>query len=71
MTFHEYTAPVTRMEVFEVSDRVLNQERIFRMGQADRKNRRPCASANGCYLNGYYNPELACYYVSKFALHLV
>jgi len=32
---------------------------IFRMGQQARKEGKPCSSANGHFLDGWYNPEQA------------
>ena len=32
----------------------------YRQGQHDRRNGKPCASANGAYLDGWYDPENEC-----------
>ena len=71
MKNHEYTVEVTRTEVRTVSEGVLQAERAFRAAQAERKAGKPCRSANGVYLNGWYNPELPRYYVTEAAEHLV
>jgi hypothetical protein len=67
----EYKIEVTRTEIHSVSNLSLEQERMFRKGQQDRRLGNPCTSANGAYLNGFYDPEAKCYYVPETALHLV
>jgi hypothetical protein len=66
-----YHAPVTRMESFDVSDAELDRERVFQVGKADRKAGRPCCSANGAYLNGWYSPDKDYYYITAHAAHLL
>lgn len=66
-----YNQNVTRSEQFTVSEGTLNQERQFQLGKQDRKAGKPCASANGAYLNGWYNPETDYYYIPKAAAHLL
>jgi hypothetical protein len=70
-TNNSFKQEVTRTEIFEVSDGDLNRERTFQKGKQDRIARLPCCSANGAYLNGWYNPEVECYYIPKAALHLL
>jgi hypothetical protein len=67
----EYTAQVTRNEVFSVSESTLEKERTFQKGKEDRKAGKPCASANGAYLNGWYAPDTDFYYITKEAAHLL
>lgn len=67
-----YIQPVTRMEEFEVSEHDLGMERTFQIGKADRKAGKPCASANGAYLNGWYSDESQrFYYIVEAAAHLL
>lgn len=66
-----YTDTVERTEVFTVSDDELAKERLFQIGRTDRKTGKPCASANGAYLNGWYSPETEHYYITKAAAHLL
>lgn len=68
---NEYTQPVTRTEVFDVSDWELNKERNFQLGKSHRKQGLPCASVNGAYLDGWYNPETEFYFITKHAAHLL
>jgi hypothetical protein len=67
----EYTVEVTRTEIRSVSEADLERERIFQAGRADRKAGKPCASANGAYLNGWYNPDTLHYYITADAAHLL
>lgn len=67
----EYPVEVTRTEIHSVSAGDLQRERIFQLGRADRKSGRPCASANGAYLNGWYSQELPHYYITAAAAHLL
>ena len=71
MKNYPYTTKVTITEECFVTELELDRERVFRRGQNDRINGLPCASDNGCYLNGWYNPTLAGYYVHADAQHLV
>jgi hypothetical protein len=66
-----YSAEVTRTEIHSVTPRQIQLERTFRQGQADRKRGLPCRSANGAYLDGWYNPEKTCYFIPSAAIHLV
>lgn len=66
-----YSQNITRSEQFTVSEATLNQERQFQLGKKDRKKGKPCASANGAYLNGWYSPETDYYYITKAAAHLL
>lgn len=66
-----YTQPITRNEVLTVSEGDLHRERNFQLGKSDRKRGKPCASANGAYLNGWYSPETDYYYITKHAAHLL
>ncbi len=68
---HEYKQPVTRFETFHVSDHDLQLERTFQAGKRDRLAGKPCASANGAYLNGWYNPKTPFYYITRHAAHLL
>lgn len=71
MTLHEYTQEVTRTEVFTVSEATLTKERNFQRGRAARKAGLPCYSANGAFLDGWYNPETPHYFITAAAAHLL
>lgn len=66
-----YKQDVTRTEEFTISEAELNQERQFQLGRSDRKAGKPCASANGAYLNGWYSPDTEHYYIPAAAAHLL
>ncbi len=66
-----YIESVTRTEVFTVSESDLRKEKAFQIGKNDRKNGLPCKSANGAYLNGWYNPDKDFYYITPAAAHLL
>jgi hypothetical protein len=66
----EYSALVSRMEVFTVSKRELALETDFQHGKSDRLAGKPCASAGGAYLNGWYSPEVEFYYIPKAAAEI-
>lgn len=66
-----YSAPVTTMEIFDISEAELNKERNFQLGKQHRKEGKPCASANGAYLDGWYNPEKDYYFIPKAAARLL
>lgn len=72
MKTYTYSEPVTRLEVFQVSEAELNLERLFQLGKAERKAGLPCKSANGAYLNGWYSTdEQPYYYITAHASHLL
>jgi hypothetical protein len=66
-----YTVPVTRDETHTVSRAELLREKAFRAAQAERKAGLPCRSANGTYLDGWYNPDAVAYFIPRAALHLL
>lgn len=68
---YEYPVQVTRTQIFTVDDTLLNQERQFQKGKADRKSGNPCASSDGAYLEGWYHPDTAHYYIDPEAAHLL
>ena len=67
----EYSQPVTRTEIFELSKDDLRKERQFQRGKTHRGKGLPCMSTNGAYLNGWYEPETEFYYIPKAAAHLL
>jgi len=42
----------------------LRKHANYENGRRDRKNNLPCKSANGAYINGWYNPEVPFYYIT-------
>lgn len=46
-------------------DYELTQHNLFRKGQEDRKNGKPCMSDNGQYIDGWYNPDKKAYYITE------
>jgi hypothetical protein len=71
MKTYSVVVPVVRLEVQTVTELDLHKERLFQLGKEDRLNKRPCRSAEGAYLNGYYNPETAFYYITAAFAHLL
>lgn len=67
----EFTEQVTRTEIFHVSEAVLNRERMFQKGKADRKAGQFCRSPNGAYVNGWNSPDTDYYYITASAAHLL
>lgn len=67
----EYSEPVTRTEHFHVTKAQLEKERRFQIGKRHRKQGLPCMSANGAYLDGWYNPEKDFYFITEHAAHLL
>jgi hypothetical protein len=47
----------TQTEIEEPSDTNLRKCGHFRLGQLHRKKGLPCMSANGAYLDGWYEPH--------------
>ncbi len=64
---HTYKKEVTRTEIFQISEAELNRERKFQKGKQDRLAGKPCAFTDGCYLDGWYNPQIELYFISKEA----
>ena len=67
----QYKQTVGRVETFSVTRRDIERERAFQQGKQDRKDGKPCASANGAYLNGWYSPDTDYYYIPAAAAHLL
>jgi hypothetical protein len=51
--------------IYPPFDHDLKRHKTFRAGQADRKAGLPCKSSNGCYLEGWYEPDKKAYYISE------
>lgn len=66
-----YEVVVTHTETRKLPMISLKKELKFRRGQRDYQEGNPARSADGAYLDGYYNPGKRCFFVPEEAVFLV